>query len=89
VGTICFTDERWVEDMSTLVYRPESVGEVPLSEYTKMVFRKKCGNNTIHGVILTHVDIPYLEGLRDAGCEAGGLISAIEKYGRIILDEKS
>jgi len=39
--------------------------------------------------VMTESDIPYLEGLRDAGVkDADDLIEAIEKYGQIHVKEE-
>jgi len=77
---------------STLYYRPviHSPNGKSLDQL-KFVLKKRYGCSTIHHT-MTHLDIPYLEGLRDVGGdnvshESDELIKAIMKHDEIELHE--
>ena len=72
---------------STLVWEPTHRKKHDLSDELKLTLRKRY-DETIATNMDEH-DIPYLEGLRDAGVEdADKLIEAIKKYGSIMVREQ-
>ena len=76
---------------STLYYLPDTPqGGIALPDELKYVISRRLWDtdgSTGHGEAgMCDSDIPYLEGLRDAGIKgAKELIKAIEKHGGIIL----
>ncbi len=72
---------------STLKWRPRYQKGHDLSDQLKYALRKRY---TESGVIcLAASDVPYLEGLRDAGVEdAGKLLEAIERYDEVEVWEQ-
>jgi hypothetical protein len=74
--------------MSTHLYwEPSSRKKKSLPTGLKWAFQKRF-NGSIHAMLCTN-DIPYLEGLRDAGIEgAQELIDAIDQYECIDLIEE-
>lgn len=58
-----------------------------LDDALKFAIRKRYGGTV--DTVMTSEDVPYLEGLRDAGVkDAKTLIEAIEKYGSIYVREE-
>ena len=72
---------------STLYWKPIRPRKgKSLSTSLKWIFQKNYGSPV--NAVLTEEDLPYLQGLADAQIEdAQKLIDAIEKYGRISLEE--
>lgn len=72
---------------SNLYWRPRSAGEKLLDDSLKFALQKRQypADDTFY-----ERDIPYFEGLRDAGVkDAQKIIDAIEKYGEIEVMERS
>ncbi len=74
---------------STLTAKPVNPKEsLDLSDELKFALRKRYDSHCVDD-IFDMSDIPYLEGVRDAGCEdAGRLIEYIEKYERVRVVEE-
>ena len=75
---------------SNLYWRPSNAGEMALSDKLKFALRNggRYGGNTLDQTIYES-DIPYFEGLRDAGVEdAQKIIDALEKHSEIELKER-
>lgn len=74
---------------SSLYWEPSFRARKILSYDIKCALQKKYGG-TIHNRQLSEGDIPYLQGLQDAGVkDAKELIEALEKFHSITLDEES
>lgn len=74
---------------STLCWTPTKRDKEFLSDELKFVLRKKNGDVTIDSMILSDCDMPYLEGLKDAGISGiDELIEAIEKHDQVTLSEE-
>jgi hypothetical protein len=72
---------------SNLVWEPYNRKTTTLDDALKFALRKRCGgmvDTVMHGR-----DVPYLEGLRDAGVKgAAELIAAIEKHDDVVVREE-
>lgn len=74
---------------SSLYWEPRDRAKKYLSTDLKFALRKRNDNETVTDEVFSDSEIPYLEGLRDAGVkDAQDLIDAIKKFGCIVVDEE-
>jgi hypothetical protein len=72
---------------SSLYWEPVQREEEWLPDELKYVLQKRVGGTV--DTVMSERDIPYLEGLRDAGVSgADALIEAIKKHDRVSVHEK-
>jgi hypothetical protein len=73
---------------SSLSWKPVKNYEDDFTDEVKYALRKRYGNPSIDGTTLDEGDLPYLNGLHDAGIKGmDEVIAAIEKHSAIEIKE--